>query len=576
MKKRIISLLLVLALAASIFGILSVSAATSADPADQTITIETNTETPLTVNRYMGSPYAVVNKNVPFFTDDELTTNNFVNFEELDKEGRATLVTACLSQETLPKEPDPGNVTNLYPTGWKTKDASNNHQYRFIPENGGNHALFNRTPLLDATLANGTDRMENLVTGTYMLRYEGMQPWVQRVADYIAKNDVHVMYRVRPYFGTNELLCQGVLMEAKSVEDKGQGLSFCVFAYNAQNSVTLDYATGANTADLIRLYGDVRYDTCYAIADQLKDTLGVEKFDSMIVTYSKNFPDALSASYLATKKKAPILMVDSIQKQDVSDSDLRSVELALNYIGQNLKAGGTLYLVGGDEVIKKDFLEPIQEYLTKAKITVTKFAGENRYDTNRQVINEAGAPKNDVILCTGENYADALSASSTGKPICLINTADPKNVKETISYLSESLRPEAKITILGGENAVAPELEEALKEAGFTDITRLAGKDRHETSVMVAQQFYDLSEIRNLCLAWSQNFPDGLCGGPLAYRLGAPLVLIAEGADPATYNVFGDDIVVLGLGGPGSLLKKQLTDKAMNYIHSGYIKNFKM
>lgn len=38
-------------------------------------------------------------------------------------------------------------------------------------------------------------------------------------------------------------------MEAESVEDKGEGVEFCVFVYNAQPGVTIDYATGDSWLD---------------------------------------------------------------------------------------------------------------------------------------------------------------------------------------------------------------------------------------------------------------------------------------------------------------------------------------
>ena len=35
-------------------------------------------------------------------------------------------------------------------------------------------------------------------------------------------------------------------MEAKSVEDKGKGISFNVFVYNVQDGIEIDYKTGDN------------------------------------------------------------------------------------------------------------------------------------------------------------------------------------------------------------------------------------------------------------------------------------------------------------------------------------------
>ena len=73
---------------------------------------------------------------------------------------------------------------------------------------------------------------------------QGMLPFENMVADYIKETDNHVMYRVTPVFEGDNPLASGVLMEAWSVEDNGEGVCFCVYAYNVQPGVELDYTTG--------------------------------------------------------------------------------------------------------------------------------------------------------------------------------------------------------------------------------------------------------------------------------------------------------------------------------------------
>ena len=57
-----------------------------------------------------------------------------------------------------------------------------------------------------------------------------------------------MLYRVTPVFEGDNLVASGVLMEAYSVEDSGEGVTFCVYAYNVQPGITIDYATGASAA----------------------------------------------------------------------------------------------------------------------------------------------------------------------------------------------------------------------------------------------------------------------------------------------------------------------------------------
>ena len=75
-----------------------------------------------------------------------------------------------------------------------------------------------------------------------------MLPFENLVADYVKETDNHVLYRVTPVFEGDNLVASGVLMEAESVEDEGDGVEYCVYVYNVQPGVVINYATGENTA----------------------------------------------------------------------------------------------------------------------------------------------------------------------------------------------------------------------------------------------------------------------------------------------------------------------------------------
>ena len=76
-----------------------------------------------------------------------------------------------------------------------------------------------------------------------------MLPFENLTADYIKETGNHVLYRVTPVFTGDELVARGVVMEAMSVEDKGDGVLFNVYCYNVQPGVTIDYATGDSALD---------------------------------------------------------------------------------------------------------------------------------------------------------------------------------------------------------------------------------------------------------------------------------------------------------------------------------------
>ncbi|MFR4337339.1 MAG: DNA/RNA non-specific endonuclease, partial [Lachnospira pectinoschiza] len=89
----------------------------------------------------------------------------------------------------------------------------------------------------------------NLITGTRYLNVDGMLLFENMVADYIKETNNHVLYRVTPIFTGDNLLADGVLMEAESVEDNGEGISYNVFCYNVQPGVKIDYVTGDSSLE---------------------------------------------------------------------------------------------------------------------------------------------------------------------------------------------------------------------------------------------------------------------------------------------------------------------------------------
>lgn len=184
---------------------------------------------------FSDEAYIEVNGNVPFFTEEEITDESFEYYGELDELGRCTETMACIGKDIMPTEKR-GEIGMIKPTGWQMA------KYDFVD---GKY-LYNRCHLIGFQLAGENANEKNLITGTRYLNIKGMLPFENMVADYVKETDNHVMYRVTPVFEGENLLADGVLMEGYSVEDKGKGISFCVFAYNAQPNVTINYADGTN------------------------------------------------------------------------------------------------------------------------------------------------------------------------------------------------------------------------------------------------------------------------------------------------------------------------------------------
>ncbi len=185
---------------------------------------------------YSGTPYTAINNNVPFFDESDYTTASYELYGALDTLGRCTTVMANVSVETMPTE-DRGSIGQVKPSGWQTV------KYDIVD---GKY-LYNRCHLIGYQLTGENANKENLVTGTRYMNVDGMLVFENMVADYIKEErESHVLYRVTPVFVGDELVCRGVLMEAYSVEDRGEGISFCVFCYNVQPQITINYADGTS------------------------------------------------------------------------------------------------------------------------------------------------------------------------------------------------------------------------------------------------------------------------------------------------------------------------------------------
>ena len=191
------------------------------------------------VPAYNGKAYVAINNNEPFFSQADYTTQSFERYSSLDSLGRCGVAFANVGKDIMPTE-DRGDISSVTPSGWKNKN------YGDLIDSG---YLYNRCHLLGFQLTGENANEKNLITGTRYLNIEGMLPFENMVADYIKETDNHVLYRVTPIFEGSNLLASGVLMEGHSVEDEGEGISFCVYCYNVQPNIILDYATGESYAE---------------------------------------------------------------------------------------------------------------------------------------------------------------------------------------------------------------------------------------------------------------------------------------------------------------------------------------
>ncbi len=185
---------------------------------------------------YSGNAYAVVNENVPFFTDEDKNLSVFEEYAPLDSLGRAGVAFAKIDQSLMPTE-DRESISSVKPSGWQSIE------YDIV---SGKY-LYNRAHLIGFQLTGENANEENLITGTRSFNVDGMLPFENMVADYIKETNNPVIYRVTPIYNGDNLVASGVLMEALSIVD--DSISFCVYIYNNEPGIKINYADGTSSLE---------------------------------------------------------------------------------------------------------------------------------------------------------------------------------------------------------------------------------------------------------------------------------------------------------------------------------------
>lgn len=190
-----------------------------------------------TIPEYNGKDFVYINGGIPYFSSSEITVSAYEQYSPLDNLGRCGVAKACLSKELMPTEKR--QRLQIKPSGWKQA------QYDCV----SGKSLYNRSHLIGYQLTAENNNERNLITGTQHFNQEVMVKYENMVADYIKSTGNHVMYRVTPMFKDNELVARGVEMEAYSVEDEGDSISYNVFLFNVQPHIVIDYKTGASSLE---------------------------------------------------------------------------------------------------------------------------------------------------------------------------------------------------------------------------------------------------------------------------------------------------------------------------------------
>ena len=267
--------------------------------------------------------------------------------------------------------------------------------------------------------------------------------------------------------------------------------------------------------------------------------MNVDKFDAVILASGLDYPDALSGAYMAYKFNAPILLI--------MDNE-RVVNLVSDYIKNNLSEKGTIYVLGGEKAVSAQIMNKFSSY------SAERLFGNTRYETNLEILRKSDVGNDDILICTGLSFADSLSASAVRRPVLLVKD---QLTEEQMSFLTEHRN--SRFYILGGENAVSTAVEE--QAAQIHECRRLSGATRYETSTLIAEEFFESPYAA--VLAYGENFPDGLCGGPLAIASGTPLILTLEKRKETAKEYCEKNVITRGAVLGGEIL---VSDETADYI----------
>lgn len=182
---------------------------------------------------YTGALCIDINHGMPGFTAQDEARGTFMQFSDLDFEGRCGTAFARIGPDTISNEKR-GDISQVHPSGWVQR------KYSFVDDG----MLYNRSHLIAHQLCGENANEKNLITGTRTFNAVGMLYYEELVGDYVRSTGNHVLYRVTPLFAANDLVARGVQIEAKSVEDNGEAVQFNVFVYNVEPGVAIDYVTG--------------------------------------------------------------------------------------------------------------------------------------------------------------------------------------------------------------------------------------------------------------------------------------------------------------------------------------------
>ncbi|MGN9774994.1 cell wall-binding repeat-containing protein [Micromonospora sp. H33] len=298
-----------------------------------------------------------------------------------------------------------------------------------------------------------------------------------------------------------------------------------------------------NKDRVVRLSGQNRYTTAIAVsqshwASHNNGTDKRERANTVVLSRSDMFADALSGSALAAVKGGPLLMTPPNGLDANTATEMQRV----------LAPGGTVYLLGSEGALTAAVADKVRAL----GYTVKRLAGSDRYATSVEIAKEIDPTPDLVLLATGTNFPDALAAGAAagsyqgaGVPTAVVlltkDSVLPAATKSFLDTLPRDQRALFGVGLFGFQAGYAydPSTED------------VSGTNRYETALITAWTFF--GGQRYAGVATGYDWPDALSGGALMGRLNGPL------------------LITPGTGASLAFETQLLLDEASGSIHTGLV-----
>lgn len=243
-----------------------------------------------------------------------------------------------------------------------------------------------------------------------------------------------------------------------------------------------------------------------------------EKVKNLYLVSESDYVDSLTGGVLVGENKGSLLFV----------KDHKVDEKAM----ARIKAADNVFIIGGEGSVSDEVVKDIANYRGR-------ISGKDRYETGIEVAKKLGEDRG-IIIANSKDFPDSLSATSLAvkSDMSIMLTEKDKLNDSVKEYIKD--KTDKDIYFVGGEASLTKAVKEEIFETAGKDKAKvseftLAGKDRYETSLKVAEKFNATNDV---VLTGGRNHKDAMLGIVVASNTDAPVVLANNFGDNANLKEY--------------------------------------